>query len=592
MNILMLLSQLEVTGAEVYAVSVAKSLIKKNHKLFIVSDTLTLECAAEFHSMPIAKRNFIQRIKNVIALVKFIKENKINVVHAHSRAAAWVGSFACKLSGIPMVVTVHGRQSTFLSRKIFKCFGDYTIAVCEEIQKQLIDEFHIPKEKMEVLRNGFEFKEKAARDCKKKHPLVSYITRLSGPKGDLAYNFLEYLQENREVWENINIRVIGGQINSDRFEKFKNDFEFTGFVHCTDKYIAESNAVIGSGRIAIESLMGGTPTIAVGEATSIGLISSKNIDFALRTNFGDMAEYEKFFDFGLLGRAISTALNSDVVNKELTERIKQEYDNQKISDRLEKIYRSLIIRKRKMEIPVIMYHRVIKNVNEAGKHGIYVTCDQFEEHMKYLRNKGFNTVSIDDVIRGTSKGYKNIIITFDDGYEDNYSNAFPILKKYGFTALIFLTAGLDFNKWDCDENEPVVKFLNQREILEMKQYGIEFGAHTLTHPNLSKLSYDEAYKEITESKKNIEKKTGDDVRVFAYPYGEANNETIDIVKNAGFFCAFATEKGPLGIHEDIFRIRRIAVFPNTFKAGFARKVKGNYNFYREKNKDKIKYINS
>jgi len=97
MNILMTLSQLEVTGAEVFAVSIADELISRGHKVFIISDILTKKTQAKYISAPISKRTLPFRIKNVLFLRKFIRENNIHIVNAHSRASAWVSSLACKL---------------------------------------------------------------------------------------------------------------------------------------------------------------------------------------------------------------------------------------------------------------------------------------------------------------------------------------------------------------------------------------------------------------------------------------------------------------------------------------------------------------
>ncbi len=80
----------------------------------------------------------------------------------------------------------------------------------------------------------------------------------------------------------------------------------------------------------------------------------------------------------------------------------------------------------------------------------------------------------------------------------------------------------------------------------------------------------------------MEEKLGEAISFFAYPYGNYNDEVKDLVKNAGYKLAFATDKAPLGLHEDLLKIRRIGIYPNTNVAGFARKVKGNYIFKREK----------
>lgn len=153
MNILMALSQLEVTGAEVYGVTLADELIKRGNKVYIVSDTLTKPTKAEYIKIEFNKRSFGQRVDQVKKLLEIIKEKDIHVVHAHSRASSWSSAIACKIAGIPLITTTHGRQPIHFSRKVIKGFGDYGITVCENIYTQLVESLGVKKEKLITLRN-------------------------------------------------------------------------------------------------------------------------------------------------------------------------------------------------------------------------------------------------------------------------------------------------------------------------------------------------------------------------------------------------------------------------------------------------------
>lgn len=153
MNILMALSQLEVTGAEVYGVTLSDELIRRGNNVIIVSDTLTKESKAKYIKLEFNKRGLGERINQVKTLLKIIKENDIHVVHAHSRASSWSSEIACKIAGIPLITSTHGRQPVHLSRKIFKAFGDLTIPVCENIETHLINELGVYPQKAVVLRN-------------------------------------------------------------------------------------------------------------------------------------------------------------------------------------------------------------------------------------------------------------------------------------------------------------------------------------------------------------------------------------------------------------------------------------------------------
>jgi len=584
MNILMTLSQLEVTGAEVFAVSIADELISRGHKVFIISDTLTKKTQAKYISTPLTKRTLFFRIKNVLFLRKFIRENNIHIVNAHSRASAWVSSLACKLTKIPLVVFVHGRQAIFLSRKIFHAYGNYTLPICEKLQEQLSDVFKVHPDKMEVFRNCFDLEIIKPSQEIAKQKTVSFITRLSGPKGDLAYKLLEYISTRLNEFKDVKFQVVGGQVIPERFQKFSDQFVFRGFVENLEKVINESSVVIGSGRIAIETILLYKSLIAIGEACTIGLVNKGNLNFVLETNFGDMNVIEKVFDFEKIINDLKLSLDLKECDLEVFNKVRKECDLKKNVNRLEFIFQSVVVRYYKKEIPIIYYHRLVESLDEAGKHGIYVTAEQFDKHLSYLKRNGYKTISFEEALeikRICSEG-KYVIVSFDDGYEDNYRLAFPILKKYGFKAIIFLVAGLEYNSWDQKSNEPKLIMMNKQQILEMQAYGIEFGSHTLSHSDLTKISFEDAKKELVESKKILEEELGIEIKSFAFPYGNYNEEVKKIAREAGYKLVYATDNAPLGLHEDLFQIRRIGIFPNTTVRGLARKVKGNYIFKRLK----------
>ncbi|HVP35859.1 MAG TPA: polysaccharide deacetylase family protein [Terriglobales bacterium] len=584
MNIALILSQLEVTGAEAYAVSLADYLIKHGHRITIVSDTLTLKTSAQYVKMDLNRRSFPGRLKHMYLLSRLIKEKDVDILHAFSRASGWVSFFASRFCGIPLITTVHGRQHLHLSRKIVKGFGDYVIAVCENIKEHLIEDLGVKKDKIEVLRNGFDFGEfKKCSDLKPEENLISLIGRLSGPKGEVAHKIIEQVLSDIP---GIKVNVIGGNPLPEKIRELSGlhpEINFLGFREDILSQINKSKVVIGSGRIAISSIAMGVPTIAVGEACSIGLVTKENISQALKSNFGDIDKVRSF-DFERVRIDLTNALKENLDYSDLKSVIREQFDMEKIGRRIESIYRRLIADKNKKEIPVLAYHRVVDTPSEAGKHGIYVTRVNFDWQMSYLKEKEFITLTFKDYANLTEeqKKYgKYIILTLDDGYEDNYRVAFPILMKYGFKATIFLVAGKETNEWDRSESsEPELRLLSREQILEMKKYGIEFGSHTLTHPDLTKIEPEQAKREIAESKKKIEEIIGDEVITFAYPYGKLNQGLKQIVREAGYKFGIATDSGSEVLDEDWFEIRRIILFPKTGKRSFKRKVSGHYNFWK------------
>ena len=589
MNILMALSQLEVTGAEVYAVEIGEKLIERGHNLYFVSDTLTKENRGTYIPLAFNKRNVIQRFNQVMKLVSFIKKYKIDVVHAHSRASAWSSEIACKLTKTPFITTIHGMQHVSKHRKRKQPVG-VGYAVCENIMTDLINTFDVDSSTISVLRNGIDLnKFSITEPPKNPKKIISIIGRLSGPKADITYDLLS----NSIDLDRYSINIIGGKTIPERFNKFKDKVNFTGYINNVHEYMENSDLVIGAGRVAMESLLMGRPTLAIGEAMEIGVIDNESIHSALASNFGDVGDRTPHnFDWEFIKNEIDRGVKLDTASVEVVNFIKAEFNIEKIVDILEKTYQREFVKIKKYDIPVIMYHRVIKDIDtESGKHGTYVTIKQFRDHMKILKNNNYIPINFEDLKniplhRRFEKKY--IILTFDDGYIDNYTYAFPILKEFNFKGVIYLVSDRTYNKWDVDlTDEKTFNLMDRSMLEEMRDSGlIEFGGHTLSHPRLSQLSDDEMKKEIFEDKKITESKLNIKLNSFAYPYGDLDNRAKKLVEEAGYPFGVATDSGSFCLSDDIFEIRRIGIFPTITNFGYKRKIKGNYNFIKIKRENK------
>ena len=594
MNILMALSQLEITGAEVYATTIADELIERGNKVYIVSDTLTTPTKAEYIKLEFNKRSLLKRIEHIKFLYNFLKEKDIQIVHAHSRASSWSCQVACKLVGIPLITTTHGRQPIHFSRKIIKAFGDYSIAVCENIKKHMVNDIGFSENKVSVILNPVNYKKLDLEKKVNNKKVISIVGRLSGPKGDVAYDLLEILSQD-ELLEKYKVRLIGGKELPERFLKFKEKYiEFIGYVPNIQEKIFESDIVIGAGRVAFESLLNKTALIAVGETEYMGFINKENLDKSLASNFGDIGsmKYPKI-EKEILLNDIEKALNlSENEKEELKDIIFKETNLQNIVDKIEKKYFELYVNKKKYDIPVIMYHRVINNPENEGVHGTYIYENIFREHMKYLKDKNYTVITFKDLDKigwrnRFEKDKKYVFITFDDGYKDNYDLAFPILKEFGFKATIFLMGSSTYNEWDVKASgEKEFPLMSVEMIKEMQDYGIEFGAHTFNHPKLNILSNEEIEHQIVDVKKPLEEKIGKEIITFAYPYGILNDYAKKMARKAGYTFALATDSGSVCLSNDLYQIRRIAIFPNTNLFSFKRKVAGNYNFVKIKREEK------
>ena len=229
------------------------------------------------------------------------------------------------------------------------------------------------------------------------------------------------------------------------------------------------------------------------------------------------------------------------------------------------------------EIPILLYHRIVKSRKEGGKQNIFVTEKRLRKQLEYLKKNSYQTITFRDLKDYSPDNlYKKIIITLDDGYEDNYTLLFPLLKEFGFTAVVFLVTGFSKNEWGIKEGEPTHSLLNVAQIKEMDAYGIEFGGHTQTHVDLLKTAVDAQEKEINGCKEDIEKIINKPVISFAYPFGGINQSIKEKMKQAGYHYGIATNTGQQKLHDDLFQIRRIEISKNTTLFSFQRKVSGYY----------------
>ena len=214
---------------------------------------------------------------------------------------------------------------------------------------------------------------------------------------------------------------------------------------------------------------------------------------------------------------------------------------------------------------ILMYHMISEP--GSGEDGRY-TCPplRFERHMRFLRKKRFNIISMEQVLcfykEGIALPERPVAITMDDGFGDNYIHAFPILKKYDIPATIFLVAGQigKTNEWMDVGNYQSRIMLNWEQVRQMGKWGVSFGAHTMTHVRLPDLPAKDAADEIRRSKEVIEGETGRPVSLFAYPYGLYSEESIRILKQCGFQLSCSTRSGFNNRETDPFLLRRIEVY--------------------------------
>jgi peptidoglycan/xylan/chitin deacetylase (PgdA/CDA1 family) len=214
-----------------------------------------------------------------------------------------------------------------------------------------------------------------------------------------------------------------------------------------------------------------------------------------------------------------------------------------------------------MKALIICYHCV---KDEANSYLRPTKVADFENQMQYL-SKVCNPVSLESLAQhfqnGTSLPSRAIAVTFDDGYQDNYENAYPILRKYKMPATIFLTTRFidtgEIPPWDKGYYKAEkVLMLSWEQVRQMSHNGISFGSHTLTHPFLTRISAKQAREEIHLSKDIIEQQIGRPVTMFSYPSGDFDSEIKGIVKEAGYSAAVSTIPGYNSTRDDVHALKR------------------------------------
>ena len=258
---------------------------------------------------------------------------------------------------------------------------------------------------------------------------------------------------------------------------------------------------------------------------------------------------------------------------------------------IEKELQRKIAYKRQKDIPVLMYHRVITNEEEKGTYDTYVTKEKFEKQMKYIKDNNYETLTFEDIKNGEYKrrfdrNKKYVIITFDDGYKDNLTNALPILKKYNLKIVLFFITDIPYNKWDTDvENRPKEKRFELMNLEEIKEYYasglVEIGGHTTSHLDMPKIDEYILKKDLEISKEKIEKIIGKKAISFAYPWGRNNEKSRELVKDIGYQFAVSTESGSSCFSDNLFEIQRVGIYSKDDIEKFKKKLSGNYPFMRE-----------
>jgi len=211
-------------------------------------------------------------------------------------------------------------------------------------------------------------------------------------------------------------------------------------------------------------------------------------------------------------------------------------------------------------ITILMYHEI-----GTGGNSLFVPTEKFRAQMKYLHNSGYNPVTMAEAYKMVSSGNvpaKTVVLTFDDGYTSFYTQAWPIMKEYGFTGTVYVVSSYT-GKYN---------YLTWEQMQTLNQAGIEIGSHTKNHIDLKAAGDAALVEEIAGSKKAIEENLGTPVYSFCYPIGAYDNRTPAAVKQAGYTTATTVNFGYFSTKTDHYLVPRVRVPGWISLEGFAKNI--------------------
>ena len=213
-------------------------------------------------------------------------------------------------------------------------------------------------------------------------------------------------------------------------------------------------------------------------------------------------------------------------------------------------------------VPILLYHRIAVSDTDSR---YYVTPENFEKQLKLLHDWEYTTITTVQLIQAITLGTKlpprPMLITFDDGHLDNYTTAFPIMQKYGFTGVLYLV----YNYMDTDQ------YMNDEQVLEMYNAGWEVGSHSINHLDLTKLNEEKQRREIVESRQLLEERLDIPILTFAYPFGYKDPAVVDYVNFAGYIGAMgASGYTPAQGDWNLYYLQRVEIKGNEDAKTFTR----------------------
>jgi len=214
-----------------------------------------------------------------------------------------------------------------------------------------------------------------------------------------------------------------------------------------------------------------------------------------------------------------------------------------------------MLRKTQLNIPILTYHRVLPHTSDTSP--FTLSEKQFEQQMVFLAENGYHTLTLLELLERMNSSNdqngeahpKEVVLTFDDGYRDNFETAFPILNALGLSATFFVIT----SRIESPE------FMSWQQLAEMQQQNMHIESHAHTHTPLELLSELEIVREVTHSKTMLEQKLNKPVRFMSFPHGSYNKTALDAARDANYLACGTSNFGVVHEFSDTFELPRILI---------------------------------
>ena len=229
-------------------------------------------------------------------------------------------------------------------------------------------------------------------------------------------------------------------------------------------------------------------------------------------------------------------------------------------------------------ISILMYHQVGDFPAMERHRSTYCHYRRFAAQMAYLHRFGYRVMSLDQALRALRGDVavppRAVVLTFDDGYENFYEYAFPVLRRYRFPGIVYLIAGLigRNSEWFAAEGRDAPPLMSADRIRQLAGEGVDFGSHGVNHVKLAQVDPAAARAEIEHSKQALEALLDREVRHFCYPYGSYDPQVVELARGAGYASAVTCDRAAARSHHDPLALPRKAISYGDNLIGYAWKL--------------------